>query len=140
MPTVDINMWAVLVAGIANMVLGMLWFSPATGLGRAWMKEMRMDPSKIEEAKKKGMGKSYAIAFAAALVMAYVFSHVLDFAQAESVKEGLQGAFWMWLGFIATVGVGMVLWEGRSWKLYGIVMSYWLVALLVQSAVLVSWV
>lgn len=140
MPTVDINIWAVFAAALANMVLGFLWYAPSSSLGRAWMKEMGIDPSKMTEAQKKGMGKNYAIALVGAVVMAYVFAHVLDFAQADSIAEGFQGAFWMWLGFIATVGVGMVLWEGKSWKLYGITMGYYLVALLIESAILVSWV
>ncbi len=138
MPTVDINLWAVLVAALANMVLGFYWYSPA-GFGKAWMKESGMTEAKINASKKKGMNASYFLALVSAFVMAYVLAHIIDFAQATTLVEGLQAGFWCWLGFVATVGTGMVLWDGKSWKLYGIIMGYYLVALLVMGAILATW-
>lgn len=139
MPTVDINLWAVLVAAVVNMVIGMFWYSPGTGLGRAWMKEMKIDPAKITEAQKKGMGKNYFIAFVSAIVMAYVLAHFIDFTGAATIGEGMQAGFWSWFGFIANVGTGMVLWEGKSWKLYAITMGYYFVVLLINGAILATW-
>ncbi len=138
----EINYLAVLVAAIASMVLGAWWFSPA-GFGKAWMKEMGFTKEDMEKAKKKGMGKSYAIMFVGSLVMAGVLDHVITVSQQVSdfpeLKHGLIIGFGMWLGFIATVGLGMVLWNNKSWKLYCITMGYWLVLLLVMGGILSSW-
>lgn len=136
----EINYLAVLVAAVANMILGAWWFSPA-GFGKAWMKEMGFTQDDIEKAKKKGMGKSYALMFVGALVMAYVLAYIIGvFAPLPMpLVDGALAGFWTWLGFIATVGLGMVLWNGKSWKLYSITMGYWFVALLIMGAILGSW-
>ena len=60
-PTVTINYIAVLVAAIVNMVLGFLWYGPL--FGKQWIQMMNFDKKKMAEAKRKGMGKTYAVAF-----------------------------------------------------------------------------
>ena len=138
MPTVDINIWAVIIAALVNMALGFWWYSQA-GFGKPWMKEMGITSDKIEASKKKGMGPSYLLALVSAFVMAYVLAHIVDFAGATTFGAGMVGGFWCWLGFIATVGTAMVLWEGKSWRLYSIVMGYYLVALLLMGGLLATW-
>ena len=43
MIVMDVNLWAVLVAGIATMVVGFLWYSPML-FARPWMVAMGYDP------------------------------------------------------------------------------------------------
>ena len=138
---VDINYLAVLVAAISNMVLGFLWYGPF--FGKSWMKLMNLDKKKMEEAKKKGMGKTYALAFVGALVMAYVLAHAIVFASAyldvDGISAGLMAGFWNWLGFIVPVMLGMVLWDNKPWKLYFLNVGYYLVSLLVMGVILAVW-
>lgn len=142
MQAVPINYWAVLVAAIANMVLGSLWFGPI--FGKMWVKTSGMAVEKIEEAKKKGMAGAYALMFVASLVMAYVLAHALVFANAyfgaSGVSAGLMAGFWNWLGFVAPVTIGVVLWENKSWKYWAITYFYHLVGLLLMGAILARWV
>src|SRR6185436_11080467 len=105
MQAVPINYWAILVCGVASMVLGSLWYGPL--FGKAWQKLMgweHVDASKKAE-MMKDMQKSYILAFLGALVMAFVLAHSLVFAQSYlKVSDGsaiVQGALWNWLGFIA---------------------------------------
>lgn len=133
----EINYLAVLVASIVNMVVGFLWYGPL--FGKVWMPLAGHTPESIEQGKRKGMGPTYIIALVGAFLMAYVFAHVLGTYQAETLSAGFQGAFWMWLGFIAVVELGKVLWYGKTWKLWCIESGYWLVVLLINSAILVSW-
>jgi hypothetical protein len=143
MQMVPINYWAILVCGIASMVLGSLWFGPL--FGKPWQKLMgweNVDAAKKEE-MMKGMTKSYVFAFVGALVMAYALAHSLVFAQAYLKVSGssaaLQGAFWTWLGFIAPVTMSSILWEGKSWKLWTLTNAYYLIQLLIFAFILVSW-
>ena len=139
MPVIPINYLAVLVSAIANMVLGFLWFGPL--FGKSWMALSGVSVPSPEQRKK--MGPLYLLAFVAALIMAFVMAHALYFAstvlQVSGVSAGLQAGFWNWLGFVAVVTLGMVLWEGKSWKLWAIINGYWLVSLLVMGVILGVW-
>ena len=71
--------------------------------------------------------------------MAYVLAHFIDYVEATTVVAGMTAGFWLWMGFIATVKLGGVLWEGKPWTLYGLDVAYYLVSLLVMSSILAVW-
>lgn len=81
--------------------------------------------------------------FIASLVMAYVLSNSSAYASAylgvSGLSAGLMVGFWNWLGFIAPVTLGVVLWGGKLWKLCFINGSYYLVVLLIMGGILVLW-
>lgn len=140
---VPVNYLAVLACGVVSMVLGFLWYGPL--FGKTWARMMgweNIDPVKREE-MKKGMYKSYALTFLGSLVMAYVLAHTLEFAMAymkvDGVAAGLSSGFWMWLGFIAPVTLGSVLWDGKPWKMWFLNNGFNLLQLLVFGAILASW-
>ncbi|MEK6950039.1 MAG: DUF1761 domain-containing protein [Nanoarchaeota archaeon] len=138
MPEFEINYLAVLVSAVAAFAIGALWYSVL--FGKVWMKLSGMDKKKIEKEKKKGMAKSYVGGFIALLVMAFVLAHFVDMAKAASVLDGAQAGFWAWLGFVATVMLNKVLWEGKPFKLYLLDAAHYLVALLVMGSILAVWV
>ncbi len=129
---------AIVAAALFHMVLGSLWYSPVL-FGKPWMKLMKIDSKKIEEAKQKGMAKSYGIMAVAALVMSYILAHFVKYTSSVTALEGLQAGFWLWLGFVVTVMVNSVLWEEKPWKLYLLNVSYYLVSLLGMGVILASW-
>lgn len=133
-----INYWAVLVSGLVCMVVGSLWYSPLV-FGNVWMKLSGMTEKQLEEAKKKGMGKTYVISFLSTLVMAYVLAHFVDYTEATTFMLGMQTGFWIWLGFIATVMLGMVLWDNKPFTLYLINTLHYLVCLLLIGGLLAAW-
>lgn len=138
---VPVNYLAVLVAAIASMVIGYLWYGPL--FGKQWMAWSGMSQADLEGAKQKGMAKSYALMFVGSLVMAYVLSHALVFAmsylKSEGVSAGLQTGFWNWLGFIAPVTLGAVLWDRKPWKLWVLNNAYYLITLCVMGVILALW-
>ena len=138
---VPVNYIAVLVCGVASLALGSLWYGPL--FGKQWMALSGINPGSMSPDQKQGMWKRYLIAFVGSAIMAYVLSHSLVFAEAylgtTGLSAGLQSGFWMWLGFVAPVTVGMVLWEGKSWKLWTLLNSYHLVQLLIFGAILALW-
>jgi hypothetical protein len=136
-----INYLAVFVASITSMVIGFLWYGPV--FGKLWIKLSGFSKEDVEKAKKKGMAKEYILMFAGSFVMSYVLAHSLVFAsaylKASGVSSGLMTGFWNWLGFVAPVTLGAVLWEGKSWKLWILNNGYYLVTLSVMGLVLSTW-
>ena len=137
MQQVSVNLWAVLVAAIAGMAIGFLWFGPL--FGKQYMAFMNLDKKKMKEAKKKGMGKTFTIAFLSTLLMSYILAHFVGYVQATTIVDGIVLAFQLWLVFFATTELGMILWEGKPFKLYAIKTLHNLVSLAVMGAILAVW-
>jgi hypothetical protein len=135
---IDVNYVAVLLAAIASMVAGFLWYSPMV-LGKPWMKQMGLTADKLKKAQKE-MGKLYGVSFVVALLTAFVLSHVMTMSMAyfhySKLSTGLISAFWMWLGFVMPVQVTDQIFGAKNWKLLAINTGYQLVALLAMGVVL----
>ncbi len=134
MPEVTLNWVAMLVALIASMVIGYIWYSKPV-FGKTWMNLI----GKTEEDLKKGAGKAMGIMIVCAIITVYVLSHIVDYATATTWLEGVQTGFWVWLGFVATVLVMNAGYEGRPMKLPAINAGYQLVNLVVAGAILAAW-
>ncbi len=137
MPEVAVNYVSVLVAAIANMVLGALWYSPAV-FGKMWMKAAGKTPKDIE-ASKKDMPKYYALSFVGSIVMAYVLAVIIGWAQVNSIALGVILGFLIWLGFVLTVSLQPLLWEGKKQELFLLNNGYNFVALIIMAAILAVW-
>ncbi len=135
-----INLLAVLVAAIATMVVGFLWYSPLL-FAKPWMREMGYDPNdktRMEEMKKSA-GPAYGGSFLASLVSAFILALFLHWLRAESLHVGLMVGFHVWLGFVATVQFTSALFTKQSMKLLGINTCYQLVCYLAMAAILACW-
>lgn len=130
----EVNWVGVLVAAVASMALGFLWYSP-TLFGQQWSKLMGYTKESLEKAKK-GMGALYALSTVGALVMAYVLAQVLTLAGSVTLLGSLKTAFGVWLGFVAPVQMTDVLFGSKKWNLYYINTGYQLASLLVMALVL----
>jgi hypothetical protein len=134
---ITINYLAVLGATVASMVVGFLWYGPL--FGKQWMKLMGFTKEHMDTVKAKGMSKMYVLTLIGSFVMAFVLAHFAKVWSATGVSGAWELAFWSWLGFIAPVMLGQVLWEGKSWKLYCLNVVYQLVNVFVIALVLVYW-
>lgn len=137
MVAIGANEWAVLVAAVVSMVLGMIWYSKPV-FGKVWAKASGMTPKKMEEAKK-GMILSFVLGFVATLITAYVLALFLGYLEAATILLGLVTGFLFWLGFIATTLLGMVLWEGKTVRLYIINAGFQLVSMVVMGGIIAGW-
>lgn len=135
---ITINYWAVIVAAIVQIALGMLWYGPL--FGKRWMMYMNITP----DPAKSGMSKkTYALMIIGSIVMAWVLAHAVIYASATLAMTGLilgiLVGFMNWLGFIAPVLLASVLYEGRSWKLWWLNNGYYLVGLILMGSILALW-
>ncbi len=122
--------WDVIVATVASIVLGLLWFGPI--FGKQWMKFMKISPKQMKAAKKKGMPAStWVLMIIGTLVTAVVLSVLVPATVGAAIKISAM----LWLGFIAPVQLGMVLWEGKPWGLYLLTTCYYLVNLVIMGLI-----
>lgn len=128
-PTVPVGYLGVLAAGVASMVVGYLWYGPL--FGKTWM---RLSGSKMGSGDN--MMSLYGMQYVASVVTAYVLAVFLGLTGATTLEAALPVAVWLWFGFQATLQLGKVLWEGKSWNLYFVEAGQSLVTLLVMVAVL----
>ena len=135
-----LNWLAILVAAVATMILGFLWYSPLL-FAKPWMREMGYDPNdkaKTQEMQKSA-GPAYAGSFVASLISAFTLALILHGLRAEDLHFGIMASFHIWLGFVATVQFTSALFAKQSMKLLAINTGYQLVCYLAMGAILVLW-
>jgi hypothetical protein len=135
--SVHVNYLAVIVAAIANMVIGSLWYSPAL-FGKEWM---RLTGHKMGSGK--GVSTAYIMAAVVSLVEAFVLARFITIDAATTylpvnIMEAVKVAAWVWVGFVATVVASSFIFEGRPMKLYQITVGYQLVSFLVMGAIIAA--
>ncbi|MDO8628301.1 MAG: DUF1761 domain-containing protein [Nanoarchaeota archaeon] len=133
------NYLAILVASIASIILGSIWYSPSV-FGNIWMKLSGITSKQLSEAKKKSMAGTYLMAIIGSLVMAYVLARLAGLLKTSTLGGAVELAFWAWLGFIATTTLSSVLWEGKPAKLWWLHNAYNLLNMIIMSTIVVLWV
>ncbi len=130
-----VNYIAVLLASIASMIVGSLWYSPLL-FGNLWTKLQGFTKRDIEKVKNKGMKKLYLISFISNLIMAYVLAYFIGSVGISGFFDGAIIGFMAWIGFVATIMINRVLWENKPVELYLLNILYHLVSLIIMGGIL----
>ena len=135
-----INYVAILVAGIASMLVGFAWYSRAL-FGPVWAKcrGIDMHDPKQSQELQKGLGGVYAASFAATLLSAFALSVLVVRIHPGGVLGGLKLGFLVWLGFTMTVQLTAALFSHKNKTLFFIDTGYQLVCYLAMGAILGGW-
>lgn len=132
---ITVSVWAILVAAVAISVLGMAWYHPRV-FGSVWMRLANVTPETAERTRRT-MALRMIVGLLAGMLMAYVLTFFASAWGVFDIVGAVELAFWLWVGFVVPPMLGMVLWEGKSMKLYFINALYWLVAIVITSVVVV---
>ena len=143
-----INYLAVLVSGIAAMVIGAIWYGPL--FGKAWLRGMgyNLSDSVQMDAMKKSAPAKYVQQFVGALIMAFVLAHILgwvlllaSFGNPDRSRVGISLfiAFLAWFGFVLPVKYADKLWARKSFAFVSIDLGNYLITLLVMALILGLW-
>jgi hypothetical protein len=130
----------VLVAAVATMVIGFIWYSPFL-FARPWMRAMGYDPddkAKLAE-MQKGAVLLYGGALLASLASAFVLAKIVEITTVNAALYGMKVGFAIWLGFVTTVQFTAFLFERKPFLLYVINTGYQLVCYLAMGAILAAW-
>jgi len=134
------NLLAVLVAAVATIILGFVWYSPLL-FARPWMREMGVDPNdkaKVQEMQKNA-GPAYGGSMVASLITAFTVGLFFRVLHVQSLHFGIAVSFHFWLGFVATVQFTSALFTKQSMKLFAINTGYQLVCYLAMGTILALW-
>ena len=132
-----INYLAVLVATIAHFLVGGIWYGLL--FSNKFVELIAWSPEKLKEMENHNPLKELTIAFLSALLLVYILAHFIQYTKARTALDGIQTAFWLWLGFIATTQLATVVFEERKLGLYLINVSYQLVACALAGVILAVW-
>ena len=131
---VHVNYLAVAAAAIACYIIAAIWYGAI--FSKLWQKltgitDMKPAPLNI------------VLVLIASFVMAYVLDHSIIFGNkylnTGGVHGGLMGAFFLWLGFIATVTLCTKLYEKKPWGLWLLDNAFWLISMMVMATILSVW-
>ena len=126
----DINLLAVLVAGIAHMVTGIIWFMPKL-FGNAW--------TKLTEKDLKPDSRWMVAGIIGHLVIALMLAVIVNLANVTTAIGGVAVGVLIWISFVVTLEIGELIWEKIPFKLFMIRIGNHLVALSVAGAILAVW-
>ncbi len=129
----EISWIAVIVAAVVKFAIGAVWYTAL--FGKPWRKLQGVP----EGADMSGLVPAMVAGFVADLVMAYVLARFVVHYAPTSLGEGVVVGVMAWIGFVATVTVGQVFYERRSWQVWAISNGYLLLGLAVMGAILGWW-
>lgn len=139
MEEMNISMVAILVAVVANFILGFIWYTPL--FGKAWARELGFDMSVKPSGGELAKGMIFMII--GNFLMAFVFAHniaawsyVPGTDEMSPAMNIMNAVVFTWLGFYLPVDLSGVAWEKKSWKLFAINTSYHFLMLLVAAVIL----
>jgi hypothetical protein len=140
MHVMGVNLWAVFVCALADMVAGFVWYSPAL-FAKPWTVLMGYDPNdkaKMAELQKSA-GPSYAMSMVASILAAIVLGKILVVANVSTALSGMEIGLAIWLGIVTTVQFTGALFSRQPFKLYLINTGYQAVCYLAMGAILGGW-
>lgn len=145
MPDVDINWAAVIVAMIANMLIGAVWYSPFL-FAKPWIAEVEKTIGKETFQRRHQAMRSkltslrtYGLALIGAFLVSYVMGLIVDYRPADTFEEGVLVGVITWVGFVVSTHLVTVLFEGRSAIVYAINNAHQLVAFAITGGILAVW-
>jgi hypothetical protein len=137
MTYLGVNYIAVALAAFASFFFGAAWYM---SFSRPWLAASEFTPDQRARIESVGDRRPapFLIAFAAQLVMAYVFAALVGHLgqAAYTLRGGLLSGFLLWLGFVATTLATNNAFGMRKPSLTLIDGGHWLGVLLIQGAII----
>ena len=124
------NWLAIIIAAIANMVIGFLWYG-TWAFGKSWMK---LSGHTMGEGFQPG--PLYLMTAVAAVVQAITMAWLIGQTGANSGAAGAIVGLYVGMGIVAAAMFAEVLFAGRHPRLFAIVAGYSVLALVVQGMII----
>jgi hypothetical protein len=130
---VEINWLSVIVATLAAFAIGGLWYSPLF-VGKAWQSELKLSDADIKAA-------NMPMIFGLTFVLNFISAIVLDMfiGRAGTLKDGLFAGLLVGVAWIATSLGTNYLFARKSFKLFLIDATYFIIYFAVMGLILGAW-
>jgi len=130
-----VNFLAILVAAIANLLLGFLWYGPL--FSKPWMKLVGMTQEQVQQGGPSPI--IYALPFIGSLISSYVLALFINSPGMQTLAGGAGVGLLAGLGFLAPTFGANALFGQKKIALYLIDVGYPIVSLIVAGAILGAW-
>lgn len=127
----NVNWLAVLLSGVASMVVGFLWYSPPL-----FQKPYLAEIGKTAEDAAATPPTNYLLSFVLAIIEALFLSFLIRAMGNSGVGSGLAAGFMVWLGFVATTSGANALFGDRTFRLWFVQNGNHLLTLLAMGLIL----
>jgi hypothetical protein len=132
-----ISILAVLVCGVASLVIGFVWYGPL--FGKAWAGYSGWTDEKVKAIPSSRMASTYLLAFAAALVTAYALAVLIRAMGIVRIGDGLTLGLVTGIGFAAMAFATTFLFEHKPLGHWLIVSGYQIVYQVVAAVIITLW-
>ncbi|HUI84978.1 MAG TPA: DUF1761 domain-containing protein [Candidatus Binatia bacterium] len=130
-----LNWSAIVVAGVADWVLGAVWF---TAFANQWKAGLRMPPEELQAYSAHPNYWPYLIALLCSILIAYVIARVLAIAETHTLLRGISAG--VLVGFAAAVAmVTEMVFEIRAGSFILISAAYPLLGGILMGIVIGAW-
>ena len=126
----DINFWAVLVAWIIHILMGLIWFSSKL-FGNEW--------SKLTGKELKPASQWIIPGFIGHLLMIFVLVILIKLTQSSDGMNGMFIGLFAWIGFIVPMETGELVWEKIQFRLFLIRIGNHFLGCAVSGFILGAW-
>jgi len=127
-----LNILAIVIAFIVNVVIGAFWYSPA-GFGKKWSKLTGVDMMKTP---KEETNRAIILVAISSLLQAFILALVLNTLAPATVFEAITSTLIIWFGLTAITTIGNTLYQRQSLKLWWINASFFLVVMVINAIVI----
>jgi hypothetical protein len=127
------NWVGVIVAAIAAMIIGFIWYSPVL-FGKQWMKAEHISPNESKKMMKNPW--PYVGMFIMAIISAAALSVFFNALHVTTTSKGVEVAIGAWV-FVATASFGMTMMSKRPKGMWVIESAHLFIAFIIIGAILV---
>lgn len=124
-----INYLAILIAAVAGMIAGAVWYG---ALASPWMRAANVSEEEVNQKNPS----IYLVALIAQLVIAYLLAGLIGHLGTYTVTGGIITAFFCWLGFCVAPMAVNHRFQGAGWNLTAIDGGYWFVVFVLQGGII----
>ncbi|HEU4965785.1 MAG TPA: DUF1761 domain-containing protein [Bacilli bacterium] len=132
MEVTELNVWAVLVAGLAYYAIGGLWYSPVL-FGNVWVKLRGINKFEMKSSAGPMIGALFVN-----LASAFVLALLLQLTEAVTLADGLTTALVAGVSVALAIGLNH-LFEGAKFQMFVLTVGYHLIAYAVMGLILGAW-
>lgn len=129
----QINIIAVILAVLANMIIGALWYSPLL-FAKVWMKSLGKTMEELQQSGNPNIG--YGLTTLAGIISAIVLSLFIQLLDPVTVSGGAFIGFLAGLGIASARELSPTFFEGRKYTLFFISAGYHIVSLTIMGIII----
>lgn len=132
----EVNVLGVVLATVAAMVIGYIYYMPQLPTGKEWVKLVKLTEAQMNKSAGIAMLATVLLNLVTATLLAVLIPYVAVINELKEMPAGLLTAFIIWL-FIAIASLSNVLFGQRRKRLWAIEAGYSLLMFLAMGVILV---